>query len=143
MISTQNKPQATLNPALKDFWRTKADIKVLKGGRISTKTWDCAGFAIFLACNYTLKFLCMRQFQNNIKESVYAVLQVQIERLGLEDEFEVLATELRHRTTGSSFNFYGIHRDIAEIKGFEGADNGWMEEGEGLTKAQWAIIQPK
>jgi phage terminase large subunit len=144
MISTQSKleEKASLNPALKDFWQTKADTKVLKGGRVSSKTWDCAGFAIFLASNYTVKFLCMRQFQNKIKESVYAVLKVQIERFGLQDEFEVLATEIRHRITGSSFHFYGIHRDIAEIKGFEGADIGWMEEGEGLTKEQWSHIEP-
>jgi len=136
------KEKATLNPALKQFWQTKADTKVLKGGRASTKTWDTAGFAIFLASRYTVKFLCMRQFQNKIKESVYAILKIQIERFGLSDAFEVLATEIKHRATGSSFHFYGIHRDIAEIKGFEGADIGWIEEGEGLTKEQWSIIEP-
>lgn len=133
---------ASLNPALQDFWKTKADIKVLKGGRASSKTWDCAGFAVFLAANYTVKFLCMRQFQNKIKESVYAILCIQIERFGLRNEFDILASEIRHRETGSSFHFYGIHRDIAEIKGFEGADIGWIEEGEGLTKDQWTVIEP-
>jgi len=133
---------ARLNPALKTFWKTKADTKILKGGRASSKTWDCAGFAVYLASKYTVKFLCMRQFQNKIKESVYAILKIQIERFGLQDEFEVLASEIKHRTTGSSFHFYGIHRDIAEIKGFEGADIGWIEEGEGLTKDQWLIIEP-
>lgn len=133
---------AGLNPNLKQFWKTKADVKVLKGGRASSKTWDCAGFAIYLASKYTVKFLCMRQFQNKIKESVYAILKIQIERFGLKDEFEVLASEIRHKVTGSSFHFYGIHRDIAEIKGFEGADIGWIEEGEGLTKDQWTTIEP-
>lgn len=133
---------ASLNPALKDFWQTKADVKVLKGGRASSKTWDAAGFAIFLACNYKVKFLCMRQFQNKIKESVYAILKIQIERFGLEHEFNVLASEIHHKATGASFHFYGIHRDIAEIKGFEGADIGWIEEGEGLTKEQWKVIEP-
>ncbi len=133
---------ASLNPNLKSFWKTKADIKVLKGGRASSKTWDCAGFAIFLASRYKVKFLCMRQFQNKIKESVYAILKIQIERFGLTDEFDVLAAEIRHKTTGASFHFYGIHRDIAEIKGFEGADIGWIEEGEGLTKDQWTVIEP-
>lgn len=133
---------ATLNPVLRSFWKTKADTKVLKGGRASSKTWDCAGFAIFLAANYTVKFLCMRQFQNKIKESVYAILCIQIERFGLKDEFDILASEIRHKTTGSSFHFYGIHRDIAEIKGFEGADIGWIEEGEGLTAEQWEVIEP-
>lgn len=142
MLSLVKKPPPTLNPALRDFWLTQADTKVLKGGRASTKTWDAAGFAIYLASNFTLKFLCMRQFQNKIAESVYAVLIVQINRFGLQNEFEVLKTVIRHRTTGSSFHFYGIHRDIAEIKGFEDADIGWIEEGEGLTKDQWVVIEP-
>ena len=137
---TINRP--SLNSALKPFWASKADTKILKGGRASSKTWDCAGFAIFLACNYTVKFLCMRQFQNKIKESVYAILLIQIERFGLQDEFEILKTEITHKATGSSFHFYGIHRDIAEIKGFEGANIGWIEEGEGLTKEQWDVIEP-
>ena len=138
-----NPPQkATLNPTLKSFWKTKADTKVLKGGRASSKTWDAAGFAVFLASRYTVKFLCMRQFQNKIKESVYAILKIQIERFGLLDQFEILASEIKHKKTGSSFHFYGIHRDIAEIKGFEGADIGWIEEGEGLTHEQWQVIEP-
>jgi len=133
---------ASMNPNLKSFWQTKADTKILKGGRASSKTWDAAAFAIFLASNYKVKFLAMRQYQNKIKESVYAILCIQIERFGLKDEFEILASEIRHKTTGSSFHFYGIHRDIAEIKGFEGANIGWIEEGEGLTKEQWSVIEP-
>jgi len=133
---------ASLNPALKDFWQTKSDVKILKGGRASSKTWDAAGFAVFLASQYTVKFLCMRQFQNKIQESVYAILVIQIDRFGLRDEFDILKTVIRHRGTGSEFHFYGIHRNIAEIKGFEGADIGWIEEGEGLTKEQWSIIEP-
>lgn len=140
MTSTQIRP--SLNPALKQFWQTKADLRVLKGGRASSKTWDAAGFAIFLAKTYTVKFLCMRQFQNKIQESVYAILKIQIERFGLLNEFEILKSSIKHRTTGSEFHFYGIHRNIAEIKGFEGADIGWIEEGEGLTAEQWSVIEP-
>jgi phage terminase large subunit len=132
----------TLNPRLKEFWRTKADLKILKGGRASSKTWDAAGFAIFLAKSYRVKFLCMRQFQNKIQESVYAILVIQINRFGLQDEFEILRTTIRHKVTKSEFHFYGIHRNISEIKGFEGADIGWIEESEGLTKEQWSIIEP-
>lgn len=131
-----------LNPALRPFWKTKADVKVLKGGRASTKTWDTAGIAVFFASQYTVKFLCVRQFQNKIQESVYAILVIQIERYGLTDEFDIQKTSIRHKRTGSSFHFYGIHRNIAEIKGFEGADILWIEEGEGLTQLQWSIIEP-
>ena len=132
----------SLNPNLKPFWQQKADIKILKGGRISSKTWDAAGFAVFLASKYTVKFLCMRQYQNRIEDSVYAVLKIQIERFGLLNEFIVQKNTIIHKTTGSSFHFYGIHRHITEIKGFEGADVGWIEEGEGLTPLQWNTIEP-
>ena len=131
-----------LNPALRSFWRTRADTRVLKGGRASSKTWDTAGMAVFFASQYKLKFLCMRQFQNKIQESVYSILCIQIERMGYSDEFEILKTSIVHKVTGSSFHFYGIHRNITEIKGFEGADIGWIEEAEGLTKEQWSVIEP-
>jgi phage terminase large subunit len=133
---------AILNTALKPFWRERADTKILKGGRASSKTWDAAGTAIFLACRYKLKFLCMRQFQSKIAESVYAILVIQIDRFGKRHEFDIQKTVIRHRVTGSEFHFYGINRNIAEIKGFEGADIGWIEEGEGLIQEQWSIIEP-
>ncbi len=131
-----------MNPYLKTFWRTKADTKILKGGRASSKTWDIAGMAIWVAHNYTTKFLCMRQFQAKIQESVYAILIIRIEQFGLLDHFEILKSSIVHKTTGSSFHFYGIHRNIAEIKGFEGANIAWIEEAEGLTKEQWSTIEP-
>jgi phage terminase large subunit len=140
MPVTTTRP--SLNPNLKEFWTTKADVKVLKGGRASSKTWDTAGFAIYLASRYKLKFLCMRQYQNRIEDSVYAVLKIQISRFGLDDEFIIQKNSIVHKLTGSSFHFYGIHRHITEIKGFEGADIGWIEEGEGLTNEQWQVIEP-
>lgn len=131
-----------LNPVLKSFWKKKADIKVLKGGRSSSKTFDIAGFAGFLAQKYKVKFLCIRQFQARIQESVYATLVIQIENLGLTDDFDILKTVIRHKTTGSEFHFYGMQRNTAEIKGFTGANVCWIEEAEGLTKEQWSIIEP-
>ena len=53
-----------LNPNLKDFWRTRRDVKVLKGGRASGKTWDAAGMAIFLAANYSV-FTFMNPIEKN------------------------------------------------------------------------------
>jgi len=136
------KDQPLMNPALYGHWTTKADIKVLKGGRSSGKTWDTAAMAIFLARNFKLKFLCMRQYQANIRDSVHAILAATIIRFGYEDEFEVLERSITHKATGSSFHFFGIARDIAQIKGFEGCDIAWIEEAEALTKTQWEIIEP-
>jgi phage terminase large subunit len=138
----QPNEQPLMNPALYGHWQTKADIKVLKGGRASSKTFDAAGMAIYLARNFSLKFLCMRQFQANIRDSVHAILAATIIRFGFEDEFIVLERSIVHKATGSSFHFFGIARDIAQIKGFEACDIAWIEEAEALTKTQWATIEP-
>jgi len=136
-----NKP--TLNPNLKNFWRKRGiRNRVLYGGRDSSKTWDAAGFAIYLASKVTVRFLCTRQFQNKIAESVYTTLKNQIIRFGLEDEFEILNNNIRHIVTDSEFIFYGLWRNIDEIKSLEGIDICWIEEAHNLTKIQWEILEP-
>lgn len=131
-----------LNPNLKSFWRTRKPYKLLKGGRFSSKTQDAGGIAAFLARNYTVKFLCIRQFQNRIADSVYTVIKGKIIAAGWEDEFDIGVSTIRHRKTGSEFLFYGIARNIEDIKGTEGVDICWIEEGEGLTEDQWSVIDP-
>lgn len=131
-----------LNPALESFWRTRKPYKLLKGGRFSSKTQDAGGMAAFLARNYSVRFLCLRQFQNRITDSVYTVVKEKIEAAGWRDEFDIGVSTIRHKETGSEFLFYGIARNIEEIKGTEGVDICWIEEGEGLTEDQWSIIDP-
>jgi len=132
----------TLNPALKPFWKQKARTKVIYGGRASSKTWDAAGVAVALSKNYTMKFLCTRQFQNRITESVYTVIKTQIERFGLKDQFTITNNRITHNATGSEFVFYGLWRNIDEIKSLEGIDVCWIEEAHNLTQEQWDILEP-
>lgn len=131
-----------LNPNLRSFWKTRKPYKLLKGGRFSSKTQDAGGMAAFLARNYSLKFMCIRQFQNRITDSVYTVIKEKIISTGWEAEFDIGVSSIKHRETGSEFLFYGIARNISDIKGTEGVDICWIEEGEGLTEDQWAIIDP-
>lgn len=132
----------TLNPALRDFWKAPARNRVLYGGRASSKSWDAAGFATFLADNYKLRVLCVRQFQNRIAESVHTLLKIQIDRFGLLDRFKVLDNSIVNRETGSEFLFYGLWRSIDEIKSLEGIDILWIEEAHNLTEEQWKVLEP-
>lgn len=133
---------ATLNPMLRDFWATPARNRVLHGGRSSSKSWDAAGFATFLADNYKLRILCVRQFQNKISESVYALLKIQIDRFGLRSRFDVQRNKIISTKTGSEFMFYGLWRSIDEIKSLESVDVLWIEEAHNLTEEQWKILEP-
>lgn len=93
-----------------------------------------------LGQQYRTRFLCVRRYQNKIKESVYTLIKDQIERFDMPG-FRVMASSIDHNN-GSEFVFYGIERNTDEIKSFEGADILWIEEAHNLTKEQWDILEP-
>ena len=141
---------ASLNPNLIDFWfkggspsaenYIKVRHRVLYGGRASSKSWEFAGMAAGIASQYQTRFLCVRRFQNKIKESVHTLIAAQINNFG-HAGFDVRATDIQH-SNGSEFVFYGIERNVDEIKSFEGADILWIEEAHNLTEEQWRILKP-
>ena len=108
---------------------------------MSSKSWDTAGFAAWAGQEASIKVLCVRQFQNKISESVYTLIKEQIKRFEFGG-YDIQANKIKHSVTGSEFVFYGIARNIDEIKSFEGADVLWIEEAHNLTKSQWEILEP-
>ena len=136
------KLKPSMNPYLADFWVADARNYVLHGGRASSKSWDCAAFCVFLAVNYKVRFLCTRQFQNKLSESVYTLIKGQAERFGLAHLFNFTKAGIEVPHTGSEFLFYGLARNIDEIKSLEDVDVLWIEEGQNLTPEQWEILEP-
>ena len=140
---------ASLNPNLQDFWFDgdpcpenfiQVRNRVLYGGRASSKSWEFSGMAQSIGAQYKTRFLCVRRFQNKIKDSVYTLIKAQIDNFKTPG-YEVLATDIKH-SNGTDFTFYGIERNTDEIKSFEGADVLWIEEAHNLTKDQWEILEP-
>lgn len=131
-----------MNPNLRDFWSKPSRYKILHGGRASGKSWDAAANAVRMAHFCKVKFLCTRQFQNKIEESVYSLLKLQIERFGLRDHFTILNNKIIHNTTESEFLFYGIQRNLDEIKSIESVDVLWIEEAHAVTREQMEILEP-
>lgn len=141
--------QPTLNPKLKSFWQTRAlpcgtpvSTRVLYGGRASSKSHDAAGMAIARANHHKEVFLCTRMYQNRIADSVYTLLKNKISYFELDANFKIYADAIEHKTNGSLFRFYGISRNIDEIKSFEGATVWWNEESHNLTKDMYTTIKP-
>ena len=136
------------NPALFDFWEEVflggVDTAVLHGGRSSSKTRDTACQLIRLVDHVPvmMRVLCIRRFQNRIQDSVYTELKWAIDHLGLNAQYEVQKTTIIHRATGSQFIFYGIERNLEDIKGTSDVDILWVEEAEKLTEEQWSVIGP-
>lgn len=109
---------------------------------MSSKSHDAAGVAIARANHHTERFLCTRMFQNRISDSVYTLLKDKISYFGLQSQFKVYADAIEHKFNDSLFRFYGIARNIDEIKSFEGATVWWNEESHNLTKQMFTIIRP-
>lgn len=142
-------PNPTLNPNLKPFWFARETpegdairFRVLYGGRMSSKSHDMAGVAIARANFSQERFLCLRMFQNRIADSVYTVLKDKIEYFGLTNQFNVFADAIEHKTNGSLFRFYGVARNVDEIKSFEGATVCWWEEAHNATENAFNIVRP-
>ncbi len=131
-----------LNPALRDFWRTKSRYKILLGGRASSKSYDAATMSVILSNEYKVNFLCARQFQNRIEDSVYTLLKARIKALNFESNFIILKNKIINKNTGSEFKFYGLWRNIDEIKSLEGIDVLWLEEAHNVTREQMEILEP-
>ena len=144
------RPQT--NPELIPFWETVflggVDTAVLYGGRSSSKTRDTACQLVRLvdhvARNHGIRMrvLCVRRFQNRIQESVYTELKWAAGHLGLADNYDVQKTTIIHNLAESEFIFYGIERNLEEIKGTSDVDILWIEEAEKLTEDQWKVISP-
>lgn len=139
----------TLNPNLKPFWTaTKTPEgdpvtgRVLYGGRASSKSHDAAGFLIAKSNFLTRRVLCTRMFQNRISDSVYTLLVDKIHAFGLTHKFKIYADAIEHVDNGSLFRFYGIARNVDEIKSFEGATDWWNEESHNLVKEAFQTIRP-
>lgn len=141
--------QPTLNPNLRLFWETRETpegipirFRTLYGGRMSSKSHDVAGIAIARSNFHTERFLCLRMYQNRIADSVYTLLKDKIDYFGLSNQFKIYADAIEHKTNGSIFRFYGMARNVDEIKSFEGATVAWIEEAHNLTENMFNTIRP-
>ena len=132
----------SMNPFLRDFWQTPSRGKVLYGGRMSSKSWDAAANLLRVIQTVNVRVLCTRMFQNKLDESVYSLIKSQVERFGLSHKFEFQKSKIKCIATGSEVFFYGLARNIEEIKSLENITIMWMEEAHAITEDMWKIIEP-
>jgi len=88
-----------------------------------------------------MRFLCAREFQNSIKDSVHKLLTDQIFALNLESFYEITQSSIRGKN-GTEFAFVGLKNNIANIKSFEGVDCCWVEEAQTVSKLSWNVLIP-
>lgn len=130
-----------LPPWMEDF-EPPARFKVAHGGRGSSKSWAFARRLLILALERPGRILCCRELQNSIKDSVYTLLTKQIDLLGLASYFDVGASVIRAKDTGTDFLFKGLRSNSQEIKSTEGITTCWVEEAQGVSEESWKYLTP-
>ena len=131
-------------PECFEFLFHPARYKVAHSGRGAAKSWQFARALLILASDpeRPLRILCARETQLSIDESVHALLQDQIQRLGLGHFYKVYKTRIVG-ANGSEFIFKGLRQlTIADIKSLEGVDICWVEEAQAVTKKSWETLIP-
>lgn len=115
--------------------------KILHGGRGGAKSWGVARALLLKGVETPIRWLCAREYQKSIQDSVHRLLSDQIGFLGLQDFYEVQKTGIFGRN-GTEFGFEGLHHNVTNLKSWEGADGAWVEEGQTVSKNSWNVLVP-
>lgn len=88
-----------------------------------------------------MRFLCARELQGSINDSVHKLLHDIIVDEGLEWFYEVQKATIKGKN-GTEFIFKGLKHNATEIKSTEGVDICWVEEAEKVSDNSWEILIP-
>lgn len=116
--------------------------KVYYGGRGSGKSESFGRALLIQGMQQKLLNLCTRELQVSIQDSVHRLLASTIMNENLADQYEVLQSTIRHRHNGTEFIFKGLKHNITEIKGLQGVNRVWVEEGENVSDRSWEVLIP-
>lgn len=120
-----------------------ARYKVAYGGRGSAKSESVARIIIIKALQSKRRILCCREYQNSIRESVYAILKNVIVLHELQTYFELNFNGIKCTKTGSEFVFVGLaEHTVDSIKSLYGFTDVWVEEAQRLSRRSMDLLLP-
>lgn len=134
--------EASLPPKVRPLLQP-ARYKGLHGGRGSAKSQSFARL-LLLRCLQRpgTRWVCVREMQLSLKQSVKLLIDDTIKLFGLEDEFESLDTLIRTPGDGLII-FLGMQNHTADsIKSLEGFDGAWVEEAQTISKRSLELLRP-
>ena len=115
-------------------------VKIAVGGRGSGKSTG-VGDLMLGFCGSGERICCTREFQNSIDDSVHENLKMEIERLGLDNQYTVMANQINAKSGGEIF-YKGLARNITSLKSLAGVRRLWIEEGESVSEKSLRVLTP-
>lgn len=125
---------------LQPFITKKKRFKVAYGGRGGAKSVTFADMLIERAQVEQALIGCLREFQNSLDDSVFALLKAEIKRLKVSG-FKSLSNKIIHEDEGG-FRFRGLARSIEAVKSMYGFKYFWLEEGQFISDSSLKILTP-
>ena len=129
-------------PVAFDFLFEPARYKIAYGGRGGAKSRSFSTALTAKADAETHRILCCREIQRSIADSVKKLLDDQINRMGIQDDFKSTKTSIEHRYSGTEFLFAGLKHNIDSIKSMEGITIVWIEEAHTVSRNSWETLKP-
>lgn len=121
--------------------RGSYQYRVLRGGRGSGKSVGAATIALVWGYAEPIRVLCVRQFQNSIRDSFYTELTTALELYPwLADHYIVTKESITGRN-GTVFIFKGLDRNPQSIKSLAKIDLTIVEEAEDIPEASWINLE--
>jgi len=115
--------------------------KVLYGGRGGAKSHNVARYLLIEGMKKPMRFLCSRELQGSISDSVHKLLSDIINDHDLNFFYDVQKAVIKGKN-GTEFIFKGLKHNATEIKSTEGVDKVWVEEAEKVSQGSWEILIP-
>ena len=131
--------EITIPEAFTPILESDKRFRVCVGGRGSGKSTTVA-MLMLVECVRGKKIMCLREFQNSIKESVHSLLTKLIADLDLP-EFTITHDKISH-DSGGEFVFMGLARNIESVKSMDGFSIGWVEEGQSISAESLRLLTP-
>jgi phage terminase large subunit len=121
--------------------RGSYQYRVLRGGRGSGKSVGAATIAAIWGYAEPLRILCVRQFQNSIRESFYAEIVDALELNPWLAEHYTVTKESITGKNGTQFIFKGLDRNPQSIKSLAKIDLTIVEEAEDIPEQSWVNLE--
>lgn len=133
-------PELTLPGKLARINEIKKRYKIILGGRGSAKSQSVADCCIKDGQQDGLKIGCFREFQISIEDSVYSLLNDEIDRLGAPG-YSKLKNSISN-TSGGLFKFKGLARNPNAMKSMHGFKRFWVEEAQAISEESLRLLTP-
>ncbi len=125
---------------LKPFVTTNKRYKIAYGGRGAAKSMSIAGMLAQRAQIMGDMIGCLREFQNSLDESVYALIVSEIGRIGIPG-YKIQHNKINN-ISGGGMRFRGLARSIESVKSMFGFKIFWLEEGQFISAESLKILTP-